>query len=168
MKKLIGVIIVSSILSGCAAPYQGTQNTQYIKPVKQMVKRPAFPADEYAALPKKGTGKIKGELFGVTRGGDVKIGAGKEITVRPYTSYQKNTPAFDYNTQTIEDIDNRVLAYDRKMNTDAQGKFEFDDLPPGKYKVFGYFSWQAGSFPQFVSIDKIVDVKNGVVTQVQP
>lgn len=70
----------------------------------------------------------------MTRGG-VKIGAGAEIIIRPYTSYLKNMPSYDYNTQNLEPFDNRMLAYDRKTRTDAQGKFEFDNLPPGKYSI---------------------------------
>ena len=73
---------------------------------------------------------MKGELFGVTRGGDVKIGAGQSITLRPLTSYVRNTPKIDFQTQELEPIDKRISAYDRVINTDAQGKFEFDNVPP--------------------------------------
>ncbi|WP_312949250.1 hypothetical protein [Superficieibacter sp.] len=165
MKKIVALLIFSVSLSGCVSPqpYQ----SQAERP-KQTVKRPSFPVDEYLALPKKGTGVVKGELFGVTRGGDVKIGAGAEIITRPYTSYLKNTPSYDYNTQALEPFDKRMLAYDRKTRTDAQGKFEFDNLPPGKYTIFGMFSWMAGSMPQFVMLSKTVDVNNDETVQVQP
>ncbi|EKD4648334.1 carboxypeptidase regulatory-like domain-containing protein, partial [Escherichia coli] len=134
----------------------------------QVVKRPAFPVEEYQALPKEGTGKVKGELFGMTRGGDVKIGAGSKITLRPYTTYIKNTPQINYNTQILETIDGRAVEYDKTVLTDAQGKFEFENVPPGQYEVFGSFSWYAGNYPQVIILDEIITVKNGDVIQVQP
>ncbi|CAD6150775.1 MULTISPECIES: carboxypeptidase-like regulatory domain-containing protein [Enterobacteriaceae] len=163
-KAILATIVCAFALSGCA-PVQTYNKPQQ---VKQFVKRPAFPVEEYQALPKKGTGKVKGELFGVTRGGDVKIGAGSNIILRPYTSYIKNTPKIDYDTQTLEIIDGRVAEYDRTVLTDAQGKFEFENVPPGQYEVIGSFSWYAGNFPQIVLLNKIITVKNGDVIQVQP
>ncbi|WP_148721855.1 carboxypeptidase-like regulatory domain-containing protein [Klebsiella pneumoniae] len=165
MKKIITVALCVMGLSGCVPP-QGNYGTQH--QVKQVVKRPAFPVEEYAALPKKGTGVVKDELFGVTRGGDVKIGAGQSITLRPLTSYVRNTPKIDFQTQELEPIDKRISAYDRVINTDAQGKFEFDNVPPGEYSVFGMFSWYAGYMPQLVFLNKDITVKNGETVQVQP
>ncbi|MCW1877700.1 hypothetical protein OMR58_24990 [Erwinia sp. INIA-01] len=64
-------------------------------------------------------------IFGVTHGGDVKIGDGVSITLIPHTSYLKNTPDYNYDTQQLSLIDSRTLVGRFETTTDAQGKFEF-------------------------------------------
>ncbi|MBA1066404.1 hypothetical protein H0O37_28600, partial [Escherichia coli] len=51
-KAILATIVCAFALSGCA-PVQTYNKPQQ---VKQFVKRPAFPVEEYQALPKKGTG----------------------------------------------------------------------------------------------------------------
>jgi hypothetical protein len=45
--------------------------------------------DEYAAFEQPGRGSIAGQAFLTTRGGDVKMGAGRTVTLDPATRYAR-------------------------------------------------------------------------------
>ena len=94
----------------------------------------------------------------------------KASTLRPLTScYVRNTPKIDFQTQELEPIDKRISAHDRVINnTDAQGKFEFDNAAIWRYSVFGMFSWYRGLHAATGVLNKDITVKNGETVQVQP
>lgn len=158
------------LLCGCTTSFfDYLTDLPTAKPVKkELVKWPEFPLEEYEALPKEGSGIVTGELFAVTRGGDVKYGAGVDVTLRPYTSYIENKPDYDSKIQELDHIDDRALEYDFKTKTDSYGKFEFTKVPPGKYQVYAFFFWLAGKEPQMIFFDKLIEVKNDETVKVQP
>ena len=176
MRKIKTLLAVGLSLAavGCVPPQPKSythQNTT--TPAKdKIVQRADFPVKEYEALAKKGSGKVTGELFAVTRGGDVKIGAGEEVRIQPETSYTKNQndllDKIDLNTQTLSPADPRKEQYIRRTTTDSQGKYEFTDVPPGTYRFNGFFTWYAGSLVQVATFSQIITVENNKTTKVPP
>jgi hypothetical protein len=98
---------------------------------------------ELVPYSRTGTGKITGQAFLKTVGGDVKYGAGNTVAIHPVTSlttewYDKgvvqgiplgpgNAHADDYRKTTVAE--------------DGEGRFEFDGLPPGDYYVTCEITW---------------------------
>jgi hypothetical protein len=97
---------------------------------------------ELVPYSKSGTGKITGQAFLKTVGGDVKYGAGNDVWIHPVTSlttewYDKivvqGIPLVAGNPHTDD--------YRRKTVADAEGRFEFDNLPPGDYYISCAITW---------------------------
>ncbi|GGX30567.1 hypothetical protein GCM10007242_41560 [Pigmentiphaga litoralis] len=132
MKRLL-IIAVLLGMSACATAPQPRPSA-----------RLPFNDAEYAALPKAGTGIVEGQIFARLRGGAVIKGAGSEIYLNPVTTLSQQW--FDEAMKGNEmagDADPRYLAAGRTAFADADGRFKFDQLPPGDYYVTGMIQWEA-------------------------
>lgn len=137
-----------------------------------LMPRPAFPEAEYAALPKVGTGKVTGQAFLRTRGGDVKYGAGSEVFLNPVTSYSN----FWYEQQMqlgqpLSAPDPRLNEYVRTQQADGMGNFSFENVPPGDYYVSTKVTWEvpAGYYSSSIQggwIAEKIKVTNDQATKV--
>jgi hypothetical protein len=131
--KRISIVALALCLSACATA-----------PQPRAVERLAFNEAEFAALPKIGTASVKGQIFARQRGGGVIKGAGSEIYLNPVTSLSQQW--FDEAMKGNEmagDADPRYLVAGRTAFADADGRFEFNNLPPGDYFVTGMIQWEA-------------------------
>lgn len=159
MGKMRGATLILSIalLSSCANQ----------KPVE----RPPFPVAEYSQLQKTGTGKVTGQVFLKTVGGEVKFGAGSDVYLFPATSYSD----FWYQTNYVSQLpiappDSRQMEYTKITQGDGNGNFEFTDVPPGRYYVSSKVMWQAptqwGLAAQGGWVAKPTTVSNGSTVKV--
>jgi len=113
----------------------------------------AFDEAAYAAYRAPGTGTVTGQAFLKTRGGEVRYAAGDEVYLNPATDYEAArifkllrarfvdptgkpvwTPAPGENWKTPQ----------RTTTADAEGRFKFEGLPPGKYFVSSNVTWDTG------------------------
>jgi hypothetical protein len=112
---LIGIIFFP--LSGCRPPTQ--------------MKTP-FSSAEFEPYKAKGTGKIVGQAFLKTRGGDVKTGAGNTVQLWPFTPFMKEVISLKEQGYSItnytNEVVNQILPYVRESIGDGNGNFEFSDL----------------------------------------
>lgn len=132
--KLVLWCAAAAILAGCAVPVQ--QKTYDPLP---------FNAAEYEALPKTGTGVVRGQVFLKTRGGDVKKGAGSPVTLTPVTSLSEQWYVQGYlgGREPAQNGANETERYWRRGIADADGRFEIRDVPPGKYFAVSGVAWEA-------------------------
>jgi len=151
------LILSISLLTACANQ----------KPVE----RPPFPVEEYAQLQKIGTGKVAGQVFMKTVGGDVRFGAGSDVYLFPGTSYSDFWYQTNYVSQKpIAPPDSRQMQYTKIVQADGSGNFEFSDIPPGRYYISSMVTWQAptqwGLAAQGGWVAKSATVSNGATARV--
>jgi hypothetical protein len=163
--KTINIAIAAALtlLSGCAAP-----QTQ-IQPLRSQ-----FEPTEYAPYSKQGTGKIVGQAFMKTVGGDVKFAAGNQVNLNPVTTLnsewiqraivQGQSVGF-YHPQ-----DMRTKSFERTTVADGNGSFEFDGLPSGEYYLTSSVSWGVPDggiiWPQGGTVYAKVRVRSGETSKV--
>lgn len=152
--KLVAILTVA----GCATP----RPTWTPMPFDEV---------EYAALAKEGTGTLRGQVFAKTRGGDVKKGAGNLVVLLPATKYgdQRYQEEFISNKLAAVGEDPRYVKYAKTKTTDGDGKFEFTNLPPGKYYLLSHITWESpstsgGTELQGGRVFGKFEVKNGAAT----
>lgn len=134
MKRVLWGAAMAAVLAGCAVPVQ--QKTYDPLP---------FNAAEYEALPTTGTGVVRGQVFLKTRGGDVKKGAGSPVVLTPATSISEQTYREGYlgGKRPSSKGGGETEKYWRRSTADAEGRFEFRDVPPGKFFVLSEVVWEA-------------------------
>lgn len=135
-----------------------------------------FDEREYNALPKTGTGVVKGQVFAKTKGGDVKKGAGNNVMLIPATSYgtQRYREQIIGGKFTSIPEDSRYAKYVLETITDGDGRFTFNNVPPGKYYAVSHITWQViitnRYYPvtetQGGKVHKEIEIKNGQTIEV--
>lgn len=143
--------------------------TACMTPPKPVARIP-FPTAEYSALAKTGTGVVEGQLFMRTVGGDVKFGAGSEISINPITSYSEQWfDAAHRQLVPLDPGDPRQDQYIMITQADGSGNFKFTGVPPGKYFVSGVVQWQVptqyGLSNQGGRLTNRVTVSDGQITR---
>lgn len=109
-----------------------------------------FSEDEFIPYAKKGTASIIGQAFMKTKGGDIKYAAGNYILLLPVTQYTTEIIRIALEEKveeggSIDNKDPRLIKYAKKTMADAEGKFEFNNIPSGEYYVWTAIKWQVPS-----------------------
>lgn len=108
---------------------------------------PGSPAD-YAAFLRPGKGILDGQAFLTTRGGEVRLAAGRVVTLDPVTTLSRawfRTVGSVAGRFEEAPADTLFLRARRTATVDAQGKFRFADLAPGMYYVRTIVSWEVAN-----------------------
>lgn len=122
-----------ALLTGCAT----------FPPIPQRVAAdPQAPFDAAAlqAGMRPGHAIVRGQAFAKTVGGDVKYGAGNEIELMPMTAYVADCDLL-LSAGAISGCAGKIAPYVRRVIADGEGRFEFDDIAPGKYLVETVITW---------------------------
>ena len=132
MRHLVFVSIILILFSACVP----------VTPV-QPVSRIPFPLEEYQALSSSGTATVKGQAFLKARGGDVKFAAGSVVLLNPVTSYSLEWYEKSYLTdRPMGPADSRIWNFIRKQTANENGRFVFNNVPPGEYFVTTLITWE--------------------------
>ncbi|MCC7012976.1 MAG: hypothetical protein IT454_10470 [Planctomycetes bacterium] len=128
MKSLAPLALVAAV-SSCVSPPQS--------------RRAVFIESEYVPYAETGTGRIEGQAFIKTRGGDVKYCAGNTVWLNPVTTY--STEWYSRGVvggENLESADPRVNPYRRETVGDGEGRFVFENLPAGEYFIACTIRWE--------------------------
>ncbi len=121
-----------------------------------------------------GTGTLEGSAFLRTKGGAVKTCAGYEVQLLPYSSYAAERMRFIYGSEASGHLFGPRRAW--KFNPDepdfyksvkktvcnANGEFEYKDLPSGDYYIIAKVTWDIGKvFNEGGTLMKKVSVATG-------
>lgn len=114
-------------------------------PTPEPMVLPAVDATEYAPFRQSGQGMITGQAFLTTRGGDVKVAAGRQVTLDPATAYSRAWYE-EYGRVSDQMPPAPEFAAARRTTVaDAEGRFRFSNLPSGSYIVRTSVTWETGS-----------------------
>lgn len=139
MKK-IAIVFICLLITGCVSMLASALQKPHIE---------VFNDNDFLPYIGKGTGKIYGQAFLKTRGGEIRYGAGNQVVLIPMTPYVKEFYEREFiNGEILSPSDNRLLQYRRIVTADGQGNFEFKEIPPGEYCLLCNIYWEIpGRFP---------------------
>lgn len=98
----------------------------------RVARQVAFPAEEYAALEKRGSAVISGRLL---LGG--RPVSNRPISAAPVTTYSAEAAEQALAGRAVEPADPRAREYTHTTRTDGNGYFRLDGLPGGEFYVSG-------------------------------
>lgn len=129
MRILAIALCLIAFTPGCVTP------PPRVAPVTQ-----PFNAADIKAGP--GFGSVSGQVFLTTRGGDVKLGAGRPVELVPITPYTLERFNQVMTGQITGPRDPALLPFILRSVTDAEGRFTFDKVPSGGYHVASMVTWE--------------------------
>lgn len=114
-----------------------------------------FPEKEYLALPKTGNATVRGQAFLTTKGGDVKVAAGKRVLLNPVTLYSLEWYEMSYvPSRRMEEADPKLDPYIRTEIADGSGRFAFKNVPAGEYFITTTITWEVPTgYPGGVQVE---------------
>lgn len=160
MKTHIAIAVMSVLLlmqAGCAT-----------RPQIQM--KTPFSINDFEPYKAKGIGRIYGQAFLKTRGGDVKLAAGNTVQLWPFSPFMKEAISLKEQgyqiTNYTQEMVQQMLPYVRESTGDATGNFDFTELPPDDYFLEVSITWQAGNLTTGGVVRKSVTLSEGQAVKV--
>jgi len=101
---------------------------------------------EYAAFMGTGEEELSGQAFLTTKAGDVKLAAGRQVTLDPATGYARawfRRYGTDVDRFAVPANDSLFRAARRTATANSEGRFRFTALKPGQYLVRSLVTWEA-------------------------
>jgi len=105
---------------------------------KTLVQRIPFPESEYKSLSKTGSATVSGLIYLTTSAGGKIYGKHTRLYLNPVTSYSTQWYKESYlGGAKMSKVDPRLYNYLKFTTSDANGKFEFLNVPSGSYYLIG-------------------------------
>jgi hypothetical protein len=168
--RVVGAIFTLGILAA-------TKGLYYFPPAQAQLEPTVDPGRDLTSIDEHGTGRIEGQAFTETRGGEVRHAAGDTVTLLVDTPYVRDAVKYlafkrpPEEGRVTSNPDLRFLdTYKRQTIADAEGHFAFENLAPGKYILSAVISWEApGSdvvlATQLVPVVGFADVQEATTTK---
>jgi len=167
--RVVGAIFTLGIVAMARGLY-------YVPPTEIQLEPARDPGADLGSIHARGTGRIEGQAFTETLGGEIRHAAGDTITLLPDTPYVRD--AVEYLALAERPAEGLVTSdpdlefldiHNRQTIGDAEGRFVFEGLSPGRYLVSATVSWDApgveGLTKQLVRVVGFADVHGGATTK---
>lgn len=125
----------------------------------------SFNPSEAEFINRQGSATVIGQGFLRRNDGVVVYAAGSEVNLIPRTAYSQERIAqiyqggnYSYLGRSFSNDDPRYYQYMKTVIADGEGRFTFNDVPPGEYYVATNVLWMAGYTRQGGAIMKPVSV----------
>jgi hypothetical protein len=152
-----------ALLAGCTPVPQAA-------PAPRPIDVAADPS-EYRAFLQGGSAELRGQAFLTTRGGEVRVAAGRLVTLDLATNYAREWfRRFGADAARFDALppDTTFVRARKTTTANAEGRFRFSGLAPGDYIVRTTVTWEAGvsSSLQGGVVAALVSVKEGQADEV--
>ena len=139
VSKLLPVVAAAlfALVSGCAPVSQPSVSTR-------LATEAPCDASAFAPFIAGGTGRISGQAFMKTRGGDVKYGAGNEVMLVPAVSCAPRwwgEVGTKWRSRMTYPLGQAFHDARRVKTADGEGRFVFENLAAGDYYVRSFVTW---------------------------
>jgi hypothetical protein len=138
MHFIAALTVVSSflVLSGCAG----------MEASPPVPREQAFNEQDLAPYGGKGTSSISGEAFLKMRDGSVKKAAGETVWLVPSVPYLDEYVKTEIlqGRKLSPGLEKGAFTYMRTTKANSEGRFRFEDIPPGTYHVYSLITWSVG------------------------
>jgi len=134
--RLTSIVALMGVTAGCGG--------SFAKLAPSPLPAPADSA-EYAAFAGGGVLEVRGQAFLTTRAREVKLAAGRLVTLDPATTYSRRWfRRFGADVERFQapGINPRFVAARRMTVADAEGRFRFSGLRAGAYLVRSVVTWE--------------------------
>ena len=126
---------------------------------------------EYQPFLRSGTGTVTGQASLLNRGGGIMKAPGRAVTLDPATSVGKEWWEKAGSVWVHRSLTPPSPAFARARRTvvaDADGRFRFSELPPGRFYVRTEVTWKVGNYNSVQGglVGQVVEVRDGETTEV--
>lgn len=142
MRILFYLVGTMLCVTGCRGPGFGNPDFMEPQPVQHSCQFQPYAEQEHAAYHTKGTARIYGEAFLVTRGGQTKLAKGETVYLLPDTGYGLEYSWRLTGVQQCDGFNPRFLDSVRQVKADSHGQFVFEKLPAGSYLLLVRIEWE--------------------------
>ena len=153
MKFLAVSAVIAVALTGCVAPK------------KTVLLSTRFAAQDHTAYMAKGTAKVTGQAFLRQQGGGTVTCAGSRAILLPATPYFLESTSILARGDMVDNAGNTPgpsnAALLRETRCDAQGNFDFENVPAGRYILMSEVTWVIANSRQGGMVKREVDVSDG-------
>jgi len=152
---------VLAMLAACATP----------PPSPQWSPQAGTTEAEYQPYLRTGTGTLVGEASLVNRAGAVVKASGRIVTLDPATTVGTewwNKAGKTWAHRSEKPPSPAFAKARRTTRADANGRFKFSKVPPGKYYVSAEITWKVGNYNSVQGgvVGQVVEVRDGQTTEV--
>lgn len=135
MNKFFLIFIAAVCFTGCAE-------------VDTVPLTSTYRATDYIEYAKSGTGVVTGQAFMRQRGGAVVTCAGEVVMLVPNAGvFAEMNKIYESGKKPVKSKEYLNPAFYKNTKCDAQGNFEFNNVPAGQWIIQTEVRWDAGNFP---------------------
>jgi hypothetical protein len=154
MFKIILIVMPLILLVGCVPPAAVKMKTDIVE-------------SDYEKFRLEGKNTVSGQAFLRQKGGAVVTCAGSQVRLSPNTEYfREYWNIVKATKQKAIEPEYSGKRISRDTFCDAQGNFEFSNIPSGSYILVSWVSWQVGYAKQGGLLYAIIEVQGDKETKV--
>lgn len=112
-----------------------------------------------------GKGKASGQVFLMTKGGEPRYASGGHVSLYPVCDYiQRYHKEYAKSVLNFPEHDSAWFKFVRSTEADAQGNFQFENLPNGQYYIESSVFWEVAGKSQGGIVRRMIIIDDSNLT----